>query len=158
MWLAKVVGAFPLLLLGIGCASAQSCRLTINKYGLSTDSVDWSMRIVAGRSCIGGFRVGDVTIENISVIAPPTSGEVTLKGPGFTYKAKPNFQGRDSFAVMVSGSYRKVPGLSIVRVLISVQNPNAPAAPNAAPVPHAPAPPATPAAPARRGALTPLSR
>ena len=111
------------------------------------------MRIVAGRSCIGGFRVGDVTIEKVRVVAPPTSGDVTLKGPGFTYKAKTNYQGQDSFAVMVSGSSRRVPGLSIVRVLISVQNPNAPAAPDAAPAPNAPAPPATPAAPARRAAL-----
>ena len=76
MGLAKVVGAFPLLLLGIGCASAQPCLLTVNKYGLSSDSVDWSMRIVAGRSCIGGFRVGDVIIENVRVVAPPTSGDV----------------------------------------------------------------------------------
>ena len=153
MGLANVVGAFPLLLLGIGCASAQPCQLTVNKYGLSADSVDWSIRIVAGRSCIGGFRVGDVTIEKVRVVAPPTSGDVTLKGPGFTYKAKTNYQGQDSFAVMVSGSSRRVPGLSIVRVLISVQNPDAPAAPDAAPVPNAPVAPVTPAAPARRAAL-----
>jgi hypothetical protein len=147
MWMVKAGGVLAFLLLGIGCASAQPCQLTVNKYGLSSDSADWSMRIVAGRSCIGGFRVGDVTIENVRVVAPPTSGDVTLKGPGFTYKAKTNFQGQDSFAVMVSGSSRKVPGLSLVRVLISVQNPNAPAAPEAAPVPNAPA------APARRSAL-----
>ena len=153
MWMLKAGGMIAFLLLGIGCASAQSCQLTVNKYGLSADSVDWSMRTVAGRSCIGGSRVGDVIIENVRVVAPPTSGDVTLKGPGFTYKAKPNFQGQDSFAVMVSGSSKRVPGLSIVRVLILVQDPNAPAAPDAAPVPNAPAAPTTPVAPARRAAL-----
>jgi hypothetical protein len=59
MWMVKAGGVLAFLLLGIGCASAQPCLLTVNKYGLSSDSVDWSMRIAAGQSCIGGF--GSVT-------------------------------------------------------------------------------------------------
>ena len=35
-------------------------------------------------------------------------------GVGIDYKAKPNFQGQDSFAVMVSGSSRRVRNLSRV--------------------------------------------
>jgi hypothetical protein len=83
------------------------------------------MRITAGQSCTAGFRIKDVNIDTVRIIAPPISGEVTIKGPGFSYKAEPNFQGQDSFTVMISGNSKKVPGLSIVRVLISVQNPKA---------------------------------
>ena len=128
MWLANVIVLLGFLLLGAPSAWAQACSVAVHRYDLTSDSVQWSMQIGAGQSCIGGFRVSNVSIDNVRLIAPPTSGEITLQGPGFRYRAKPNFQGQDSFSVIVSGLSKRIPGLSIIRVLISVVSASGPPA------------------------------
>jgi hypothetical protein len=127
-----------MLLLGVPPLSAQTCSLAVNGYRLNSDAVDWSMRIGAGQSCTGGFRVSNVMLDSIKLVALPTSGEVTLHGPGFTYKAKADFQGQDSFVVLVSGMSNRIRGNSLIRVLVSVVNANGPSP--FAPMPPTPAP------------------
>ena len=90
------------------------------RYTLSSDEVIWSMTIGSGQSCTRGFRFNTVIIEDLQLISAPQNGQVTLHGPGFSYKANPDFHGEDSFTVTVLGSQRKLRGMSMIRVVISV--------------------------------------
>jgi hypothetical protein len=38
-----------------------------------------------------------MNISDVKLIAPPQSGQVAIKGPSFSYTAKPDFQGEDDF-------------------------------------------------------------
>jgi hypothetical protein len=109
-----------LLLLGVQSANAQTCVVAVKSYELNFDNVNWSMKIGAGQSCIGGFRVSNVTLDGVRLVIPPESGQVTLKGPGFTYTAKTGLQGEDSFSVLVSGTLNRMHGSSTIRVGVSV--------------------------------------
>ena len=64
-------------------------------------------------------------IETVKLLSPPQSGDVNLLGPGFSYTAKPDFHGDDSFTVVVSGTINKVRGISTIRVLVSVDGASA---------------------------------
>lgn len=56
----------------------------------------------------------------VSLVSPPQSGQVTLIGPGFSYTAKSDFHGEDSFVVGVSGSKNKTSGFSTIRIVVFV--------------------------------------
>src|ERR1700730_9782973 len=95
--------------------SASSCLVSGPRYKLMAEAVDWSTRIKSGQSCIRDLRLSvspNVVIEDVKLISPPQSGQVTMQGSGFSYTAKPDFQGEDSFTVLVSGSIKKIPGVS----------------------------------------------
>jgi hypothetical protein len=62
----------------------------------------------------------NVVIENVELISSPQSGQVTMQGRGFSYTAKSNFHGEDSFTVVVSGVINRMPGSSTIRVDVSV--------------------------------------
>ena len=68
------------------------------RYQLATDVVEWSMHVVVGQTCTGGLRFANVIIEDVKLVSLPQAGEATLRGPGFTYAARSDFQGQDSFA------------------------------------------------------------
>ena len=70
------------------------------------------------------MRYGSVVLETVKVESPPQSGDVKLLGPGFSYKARQDFHGDDSFTVVVSGVINKVRGTSTIRVLVSVDGPS----------------------------------
>jgi Bacterial Ig domain len=78
------------------------------------------MQIVSGRSCVRGLNYGAVIIDDVKLVSPPQSGQVTLTGPGFSYTAKPNFQGQDAFTLQVSGSMVRIRGSSEIKVLVTV--------------------------------------
>lgn len=50
----------------------------------------------------------------------PNRVGVTLQGPGFTYTARSDFQGEDSFSIVVAGSINKIYGSSTIHVRVSV--------------------------------------
>jgi hypothetical protein len=111
---------FPvLLLLGLGSTSAHSCALVGPGYQLKSDIVDWSMKITIGQNCIRGFRLGNVLLEEVKLISPPQFGQLTFHGPGVSYKAGLDFQGHDSFTVIVSGKINRMRGSSTIHVVIS---------------------------------------
>ena len=89
--------AITALLVGLladhGGALAQSCVVQAPRYNLATDTVDWSMKIASGRSCVRGLRFGNVEIESVKLVSRPQSGQVALEGPGFRYTSKPNYTG-----------------------------------------------------------------
>ena|ERR1700722_19673982 len=101
--------------------SATQCLLWGPAYQLAADTVEWSMSVGSGQSCVRGLRSAFVTLDTIKLVTPPKSGQVVLEGPAFVYKVDPDFHGEDSFAVLVSGKQNRVAGSSTIRVLVSVK-------------------------------------
>src|SRR5215831_15387666 len=103
----------------------DACVLTGGSlYQLKSDAVDWTMRTDSGQSCIRGLRHNRVTIDTAKLISPPQSGQVKLLGSGFSYTAKSDFEGQDSFTIQVSGMLNGIRGSSDIRIIVSV-GPNA---------------------------------
>ena len=112
---------FTLLLLsGSQVAHASQCVTNGPRYQLESDTVEWRMKIRSSENCLRGVRFSYVYNATVSVVSPPRFGQVTLVGPGFSYTAKSDFQGEDSFVVGVSGSKNKTTGFSTIRVMVSV--------------------------------------
>jgi uncharacterized protein len=115
-WIGCVI-VLGFLSLGFGAASAGSCLIKGQHYRLVTDTVEWSMTLASGERCTRGFNV---EIGRISLRSSPQSGKVSLRGPSFTYMAKSDFQGEDSFTVVITGSIASMPGSSTIRINVSV--------------------------------------
>jgi hypothetical protein len=97
------------------------CVLTREpSYQLKSDTVDWTMQISSGQSCVRGLRRGRVTIDSAKLISAPQSGQVKLLGSGFSYTAKSDFQGNDAFTIQVSGMADRARGSSDIRITVSV--------------------------------------
>jgi hypothetical protein len=119
MWLGSTSSAA--LLLFTVSAFADSCIFSAAPpFQLRSDAVDWTMQIASGTSCTRGLKLGPITISDVKLIAPPPSGQVVIKGPAFSYTAKPDFQGQDDFALRVSGTMVRIPGVSDIKVTVSV--------------------------------------
>jgi hypothetical protein len=117
--------------LGMPVAYASECVVSGPRYGLTSDTVDWSIKIGSGESCVRGLRFNNVAIESVKLVSPPQAGQVTLLGPGFTYSAKSNYEGGDSFTIALSGTINRSKGSSTIRITVSIGNPAA-----AAPISH----------------------
>jgi hypothetical protein len=120
----RIVILCAALLLGllgaIRGAAAQACVIQTPRYSLKADTVDWTIKIASGKSCVRGVRFGNVQVESVKLVSPPKSGQVTLEGPGFRYTSKAKYNGSDSFALAVVGTLNKHPGSSTIRVTVSV--------------------------------------
>jgi hypothetical protein len=46
---------------------------------------------------------------------------VKLLGPGFSYTAKSDFEGQDSFTIQISGMLNGIRGSSDIRIIVSVE-------------------------------------
>jgi hypothetical protein len=101
-------------------AHAGQCFTDGPRYRLESDTVEWRMKIHSSENCIRGVRFSYVWNAAVSLVSAPKSGKVTLMGPGFSYTAKPDFQGEDSFMVGVSGYKKKTSGFSTIHVVVSV--------------------------------------
>jgi len=117
---ASVVLSAILLLFASKAAHANQCFTNGPRYQLESDAVEWHMEIHSSDSCVRGVRFSYVWNATVSLISPPRSGQVTLIGPGFSYAAKADFHGEDSFVVGVSGFKNKASGFSTIRVIVSV--------------------------------------
>jgi Bacterial Ig domain len=102
-------------------ASAQTCVTQAPRYLLTSDTVDWSIQVGSGQSCVRGLRSGNVVLQKVTLTTPPKSGNLQLVGPGFRYTANPEFHGEDSFSVEVSGFTGQVRGTSTIHVAVSVK-------------------------------------
>jgi hypothetical protein len=88
-------------------------------YKLAGDTIEWSMTIAPGADCIQGLRWSTMQIYGVSIAEKPKSGELVLVGPGFRYFAKPDFNGTDSFTLVVVGKNRHDEGSSTVQITVS---------------------------------------
>ena len=78
------------------------------------------MQIASGATCIRGLKLGPTNITDVKLVTPPQSGQVEIKGPSFSYIAKPDFEGKDDFTLEVSGTVVRVSGASNVTVNVSI--------------------------------------
>jgi hypothetical protein len=115
---------FAFWLLGGQLAFARSCVVNGPRYNLIDDTVDWSIRIASGGSCVRGLRFGTVILENVKLVSPPQSGQVELLGSAFTYTAKADFNGQDAFSLAVFGVINQISGRSTINVNVSVVQAN----------------------------------
>ena len=83
------------LSLSTPAAYAIECVVNGPRYGLTSDVVNWSIKISSGKSCIRGLRFNNVAIESLQLVSPPQTGQVTLRGPSFIYSAKSEYEGED---------------------------------------------------------------
>jgi hypothetical protein len=105
-----------------GATLAGSCLINNSpRYQLATDVVEWSMHVVVGQTCTAGVRFANVILEDVKLVSLPQAGEATLRGLGFTYAARSDFQGQDRFAIEVSGSINKRRGSSTIHVTVLVE-------------------------------------
>jgi hypothetical protein len=91
----------------------------IQPYRLAGDNMQWSMTIKPGADCIQGLRWSTMQIYSISVSEKPKMGDLVLIGPGFRYFAKPDFNGTDTFTIVINGKSRHDIGVSTVQITIS---------------------------------------
>ena len=119
MWLG--ITSLATLLLFAMPALADSCIFSAAPpFQLISDAVDWAMQIGSGASCTRGLKFGPINISEVKLVAPPQSGQVAIKGPSFSYTAKPDFQGQDEFTLQVSGTVIRIAGTSDIKVTVSV--------------------------------------
>ncbi|WP_245306037.1 Ig-like domain-containing protein [Bradyrhizobium sp. LTSP849] len=106
--------------LSIGPATATlNCLRDNQPYKLAGDSIDWSMTIKPGANCIQGLRWSTMQIFSVSIAEQPKRGELVLVGPGFRYFAKSDFNGDDSFSLVVVGKNRHDAGQSVIHIKVS---------------------------------------
>ena len=105
-------------------AYASECIVDGPRYELTSDIVNWSMKMGSGKSCIRGLRFGNVIIETLELVSSPRTGQVTIRGPGFTYSAKSEYEGEDDFTVALSGKTNRLRGSSTIHITISVGKPD----------------------------------
>ena len=144
---AHIANATSLIwLLGVGVALAEPCHITGPRYNLVGDTIQWSMVIQSGHSCVRGLRFANVTIESVEVVSKPQSGQLALLGWGFTYSPGADLAEKDFFALTVLGKINKKPGRSTIQVTVSVVGPGRvpPAVPARGPRARLPVPPSAP--------------
>jgi hypothetical protein len=101
----------------IQSADAGQCVITGPQYHLQSDIVEWRLRTRVGASCVHDIPRGGVLSELIKIISPPSIGELSAKGPTFSYTAGTE---NDAFSIEVSGLSNGRTGTSTVRVLVSI--------------------------------------
>src|SRR5262245_30739211 len=78
------------------------------------------MLTVSGQSCIRDLHHNPTPSYTDLLISPPQSGQVKVLGSGFSYTAKSDFEGQDSFTIQVSGMLNGIRGSSDIRIIVSV--------------------------------------
>ena len=121
MWTSSVITLAFLLLFG-GPAFADSCVFSRTPgFQLKSDTVEWAMKIASGHTCVRGLRSGAMSSSTVELISRPQSGQVTVLGPGFSYKAKADYQGPDAFTLRVSGTLMRKQGTSEIQVIVDAE-------------------------------------
>jgi hypothetical protein len=108
-----------LTVFSVAPADAFSCLKEHKPFGLSGDSIEYSMAIAPGGNCIQGLRWSFMQIYQVWVLKKPTNGELVMVGTGFRYFAKPDFSGTDKFSFVVVGKNRREEGFSTVEITVS---------------------------------------
>jgi hypothetical protein len=123
-FIARIGGvvAGSLLISPFAAHAHSPCQLTrlSPSYTMSSDTIEWSMIIRTGESCVRGIRYGAAIVDEVKLVTTPQFGQVTLQGTAFYYQAAPEFHGADAFALSVSGKVNQIPGSSTIRVLVSI--------------------------------------
>lgn len=109
------------LVVGAQSARAGDCVPAGPPAKLNSDSVDWTIVIPSGQTCLRGLRSSAMILESVTISAPAKVGTAMVQGYGFSYGAPRDFKGEDSFSVTVVGTNRGIRGNSTILVHVSVQ-------------------------------------
>jgi len=109
------------LVVGAQSAKAGDCVPGGPPAKLDSDTLNWSIIIPSGKTCLRGLRSGTMILESVAISAPAKFGEAMVQGYGFSYVAPRDYKGEDSFSVTVVGTNRGIHGNSIISVHVSVQ-------------------------------------
>ena len=117
--------AYPFIvagfLFGVLAAQAGDCIINGPPPRLDSQPVEWTFEIASGQSCIRGLRSGAMLLDSVHLSSSATAGLATVQGYSFTYRAPRDFKGEDTFAVTMSGLYRRVRGSSVIQVHVIVR-------------------------------------
>ena len=104
---------------GVSTASAAEC---VKRGGCWLFGQTSAMSLTSpGGPCTWNLRPsGKTTVTGIKVNSPPANGSLSTAASSATYVPKAGFKGRDTFAVVVSGSANGNPGAANVNVTIDV--------------------------------------
>jgi len=75
-------------------ASAQTCVTQAPRYALTSDTVDWSIQVASGQSCVRGLRLGNVVVEKVSLTTPQNQAMYDWKAQVFATQRIPVFMER----------------------------------------------------------------
>jgi hypothetical protein len=141
---------FSVLSPGIHAASLGKCAVSGPRYWLTSDTVEWSIKIGNGQSCIADLRFHNVAIEGARLAQSPQTGQVALLGSSLTYTANSSYEGKDFFIIAITGaiSRSRTKGSSTIRFTVFTTGSASPAHPSqnratatvTAPSPQSPAP------------------
>jgi Bacterial Ig domain len=121
MWRLGLISCSATMLVFAVPAFGDSCLFSdAPPFQLSSDAVEWTMQIASGATCTRGLKLRSANVKNVKLIGPPQSGKVDIKGPSFSYTAKPDFRGQDQFTVQVSGTMVRIAGVSDIKVKVLV--------------------------------------
>jgi hypothetical protein len=106
--------------IGVQTATA-ACNVAAPSFDLASDTVDWTMTVGSGQSCIQGLRRRAMTLDGVAIVTAAEHGLVVIRGTGFEYRANADFKGQDLFVIALSGVNAKLPGTSQIRVQVLVR-------------------------------------
>lgn len=109
------------LIIGTQSAMAGDCVPAGSPPKLNSETVEWTIVVPSGQTCLRGLRSGAMMIESITISAPAKFGAATVQGYAFSYGAPRDFKGDDSFSVTIVGTNRGVRGNSTLLIHVSVQ-------------------------------------
>jgi hypothetical protein len=119
---AAALGALVMALLTqLHPAAAADCAIIGPPARLDAETVDWTLVIGSGQSCLRGLRSSGMLLDSVTIGAPPKVGVATVQGYGFSYRAPTGAKGEDAFSVTMAGSNRGIRGASTIRVRVLVR-------------------------------------
>lgn len=116
-----LVGVLPGVLLGLQPSQAGDCIISGPAPRLDSQPIEWTLGIGRGQQCIRGLRSAAMLINRVEIESPAKQGRVKVQGYAFSYEAPTGFTGEDSFSVLVDGSFRGVPGHTLIKVQVNVR-------------------------------------
>ncbi|AMN43774.1 hypothetical protein [Rhodoplanes sp. Z2-YC6860] len=109
------------LLLGLQPSLAGDCIISGPAPRLDSQSIEWTMGIGRGQQCIRGLRSAAMLINRVEIESPAKHGQVKVQGYAFSYEAPTGFTGEDFFSVLLDGSFRGVPGHTLIKVQVNIR-------------------------------------
>ena len=110
------------ILLGANAANAGDCLISGSPVRLlESETVEWTLVIGSGQTCIRGLRSGAMLLDSVSLASSAKTGSATVQGYSFTYRAPADYKGEDTFSVRIVGTNRGIRGQSTIHVHINVR-------------------------------------
>ena len=121
----KLDSLFMVLVLGLlailstSAHASPKCLKDQKPFGLSGDTVSWTMSVGRESECIQGLRWSYMQIYSVVLLKAPTEGKIEIVGFGFRYFPYFESHESDSFTLVIVGKNRREPGQSTLQIAVS---------------------------------------